>query len=317
MSAPHDDRFHGVSPVLYAFWDQNGRLDVDLMQEQVRQCQQAGAHGITVLGLVSEVHRMDREERRQFVEVVGRANNGALPYSVTVGEPSVHGQVDACRHAADIGADWVILQPPPTKGIPAQELEAFFAAVADRSPIPVAIQNNPINLDVFLPNDALVRLARMNPKIVLMKGEGPAISVAQLAEDGRDSFGVFAGHGGVELTMNLESGCVGLIPAPELVDVQVSVYEGLTSSDPAVYERAYLRHTQVLPWIVMMTRSGVEFMIHYGKRLMAQRMGVAEPYARAPAPKGNRAGDAALEFMAARLGKIARIEDRQTHELTQ
>ena len=65
-------RYGGIYPVLYAFWDAQGRLDRELMRAQVEHCIATGAHGIVVLGLVTEVHKMDVNERLHCVEMVGR-----------------------------------------------------------------------------------------------------------------------------------------------------------------------------------------------------------------------------------------------------
>lgn len=296
--------FHGISPVLYAFWDERERLDADAMRHQVERCIAAGAHGITVLGLVTEINKMDRDERLELVRVVGKAINGRIPYSVTIGEPSIDGQASFAEAAADAGADWVILQPPPVKGVSEAALLRFFSAVADRSPVPVAIQNNPVNLDVWLSTEALVKLVRSHPKISLIKGEGSALAVASLCKAAGDSVRVFAGHGGVEFPLNLAGGCVGLIPAPELLDRQIRVYEQFRSIDPAQQAQAHRLHTEVLPWIVMMTRAGVENMLLYGKRLMARRLGLPEPRVRAPGVESNAYGLAEVDKYSALLGPL-------------
>ena len=40
---------------------------------------------------------------------------GRLPLAVTANETSVHGQIDIVKVAAEVKADWVILQPPPIR----------------------------------------------------------------------------------------------------------------------------------------------------------------------------------------------------------
>jgi 2-keto-3-deoxy-L-arabinonate dehydratase len=150
--------FSGIYPILYAFYDKAGRLDDGLMRLQVDKCIGAGAHGIAVVGLVTEVHKLDVNERRHLVEVVGRAIDGRVPYAVTVGESSVYGQVEFARMAQANGASWVILQPPSIKGYAEAEYVRFLGAVADQLEIPVAVQNNPVNMDVSLSNSSLLRL---------------------------------------------------------------------------------------------------------------------------------------------------------------
>ena len=106
-------RFRGVYPVLYAFWDSAGRLDHAAMRAQVEHCISAGADGIMVLGLVTEVHRMSTAERQEVVELVGATIAGRVRYAVTVAERDTAAQIEFARMAAAHGTDWVILQPPP------------------------------------------------------------------------------------------------------------------------------------------------------------------------------------------------------------
>ena len=94
------------------------------------------------------------------------------PSSVTsIGETSVHGQIEMAKAADDAGADWLILQPPPIKNVPESELVEFLGRVADAATLPVAIQNNPMNLDVWLSNSGLKSLNRNHPNVTLLKGD--------------------------------------------------------------------------------------------------------------------------------------------------
>lgn len=270
--------FSGVYPILYAFYDAHGRIDDGLMRLQVEKCIAAGAHGIAVLGLVTEVHKLDVNERQHLVQVVGRAIDGRVPYAVTVGEQSVHGQIAFARMAGDAGASWVILQPPSVKGYPEAEYVRFLGAVADGLDLPVAVQNNPVNMDVALSNASLLRLRDEHPNITMLKGEGPAVGVAELVRASQGRYAVFAGHGGKEYISNILSGCVGLIPAPDALDHQLVLHRLLVEGRLAEAEAL---HARLLPLILFMTQS-VPHLLCYGKRLFASRIGITEVHARAP-----------------------------------
>lgn len=274
-------RFSGIYPILYAFFDQSGDLDRGAMTAQVEACIAAGAHGITVLGIVTEVSTFDVNERRALMEMVGEAIAGRVRYAVTIAEPSVSGQIAFARQAQDAGADWVVLQPPPG-GYGEADLIRFFGAVADKVDLPVGIQNNPINLSTWLSVEGLTDLHRNHPNVTLVKGEGPASGVAKLIQATGGELDLFCGHGGLELMMNLDSGAAGLIPAPELIDIQVRIYELYRKGDPSSLIEANRLHREVLPVIVFMSRS-VPDMLCYGKRLMARRMGLTAVHDRMPA----------------------------------
>jgi 4-hydroxy-tetrahydrodipicolinate synthase len=300
-----DYPFHGVYPVLYAFWRADGRLDHDAMRGQVEHCIAAGAHGIMVLGLVTEVHKMDTAERLEVVETVGAAIAGRVPYAVTVGEPTIPGQIAFSRRARAAGADWVILQPPPVKGVPESELLAFFGAVAEALDFPVAIQNNPVNLDVWLSVASLVELARRSPNITLLKGEGNVVDVARVIEGTDGRLAVFGGHGGLEFPSLLRAGGAGLIPAPDVLALQVRLYALYREGTEASRAEAERLHREILPLIVFMTKS-IGTILTYGKRLMAERLGLPEPINRPPSPGVTPFGLAEVGRMMARVRAVER-----------
>ncbi|MBK7080448.1 MAG: dihydrodipicolinate synthase family protein [Betaproteobacteria bacterium] len=297
MSEPR--RFSGVYPILYAFYDDRGAIDEAAMRLQVERCIVAGAHGIAVLGLVTEVHKLDVEERRQVVDIVGAAIAGRVPFAVTIGEPSIAGQIAFARHAQAAGAAWVILQTP-AKGYAEGEYVRFRGRVADALDLPVAIQNNPVNLDVALSNASLLALHRQHRNITLLKGEGPAVQVAALIGEAGGGIDVFAGHGGKEFLSNLRSGCAGLIPAPDCLDVQLRIYDLVRSGRDA---EAEVLHASILPLIVFMT-SSVPLLLCYGKRLIARRLGIETIHERAPELQPTPFGLAEVDRMARVLGPL-------------
>lgn len=266
-------RFRGVYPVLYAFFDADGRLDHALMRAEVEHCLAAGAHGITVLGLVTEVHRMTTAERCEVVEVVGDAIAGRVPYAVTIAEQDPDAQIAFARMAASHGADWVILQPPPGKGHTEETLHRHFGVIADGLDIPVAIQNNPVNLDSSLSPEGLTTLVRRHANITLLKAEGWSVDIARVLESLDGAVDAFGGHGGLEYISLIRSGGAGLIPAPDCLSAQVLMFEALTSGDAAAIALAEQLHKEILPLVVFMTR-GVPGLLCYGKRAMALRMGL-------------------------------------------
>jgi 2-keto-3-deoxy-L-arabinonate dehydratase len=275
-------RFRGVYPILYAFFTPENRLDHAAMQMQVEHCIAQGAHGIAVLGLVTEVHRMTTDERQEVVEVVGAAIAGRIPYAVTIAEQDPASQIAFAKMAARNGADWVILQPPPGKGHSEADLHRHFGAIADGLDMAVAIQNNPVNLDSYLSPEGLATLVRRHSNITLLKAEGGAVDIAKVLTALEGTVDAFGGHGGLEFVSLIRSGGAGLIPAPDCLAVQVSLYEGLVSGDTKAVAFAEQLHKEILPLIVFMTRS-VPNILCYGKRVMAKRLGLNEVFDRAPA----------------------------------
>jgi 2-keto-3-deoxy-L-arabinonate dehydratase len=294
--------FHGVYPMLYSFFAGDGRLDRAAMRRQVEACLAAGVHGVTFLGIASEMNKLSSNERRQLVEWVTEDVAGRVPVAVTIPEPNVPDQIAFARAARQCGADWVILQPPPVKGVSESELVRFFGAVAQACELPVAIQNNPVNLDVWLGNPALRTLARNHPNIRLLKGEGPLLVVRRMIEETEGAFDVFGGLAGKEVVTTLAAGCVGLIPAPDCVDIHVRIYEAIRRGDTPAAEELY---RGVLPLITFVNAS-VEHYLCYGKLLVARRIGLETSHPRGPALPPTAFGKEVLERLSAGLGPLGR-----------
>jgi 4-hydroxy-tetrahydrodipicolinate synthase len=293
-------RLHGIHPILYAFFDADGRPRRAPIVAQVEAAVRHGAHGVAVLGLATETNKLDAAERRQIMEWTAEAVAGRLPLAVTVSEPSVHGQAAFVRAARDAGADWVILQPPPVTGIGEGELLRFFGAVAATTDLPVAIQNAPQYLGTGLSNAGLATLNRQHPNVCLLKGEAPAHVIERLVADTEGVYRVFNGRAGMELPECLRAGCAGMIPAPECFDVLVAVYEAMRRETPDGDLAAERRYREILPLIVFMM-SSVDTFVCYGKRVVARRLGIEHVFDRAPCLQPTEFGLLTAERLAASL----------------
>ncbi|HVJ75254.1 MAG TPA: dihydrodipicolinate synthase family protein [Casimicrobiaceae bacterium] len=291
------DRFHGIYPILYAFFDADGRPSRDGIVAQVEAAVRHGAHGVAVLGIATETNKLDALERRTIMEWTAQALDGRLPLAVTIAEPSVHGQVAFARAAHEAGANWVILQPPPVAGLAEIEYLRFFGAVADAAPLAVAIQNAAQFLGIGLSNAGLATLHRNHPNVSLLKGEAPAHVIARLVDDTAGAFRVFNGRGGLELPDCLRAGCVGIIPAPECFDLQVAVYEAFRAGRE---DEADAHYRAMLPLVTFMT-SSIDTFVCYGKRIVARRLGLPDVSDRAPAQRPTPFGLAMMERFVAAL----------------
>jgi 4-hydroxy-tetrahydrodipicolinate synthase len=293
--------FHGIYPILYAFFDPHGAPLREPLVAQVEAAVRHGAHGVAILGLATETNKLDTSERRRILEWTAEALDGRLPLAVTVAEPSVHGQAAFVRAAQDAGADWVILQPPASAAATGErELVRFFGAVAATTDLPVALQNAAQFLGAGLSNASLATLHRQHPNVCLLKGEAPAHVIERLVADTEGVYRVFNGRGGMELPDCLRAGCVGMIPAPECFDVQVAIYEAMRRGTPEGEAEAERLYRGILPLIAFMMAS-IDTFVCYGKRVVARRLGIADVFDRAPAQQPTEFGLLMAERLAAQL----------------
>ena len=269
------------------------------MRRQTQAVLAAGAPGMAVLGLATEVGKLSPAERRQVVEWAAEDLGGRIPLAVTIFGATPEEQSDAVAMAAANGAAWVVLQPPRQPGISEAELMAFFGKVIERAPIPAGIQNAPDLIGIGLGPSAIAELARRHGNFSVLKGEGPATLIARVVEETEGKLAVFNGRGGLELPDNLRAGCAGLIPAPDCFEVQIAIYEAMRRGDEVEAERLY---RDILPAIVFVMQS-VHHLLCYGKRLTAARLGLTV-HDRDPGLLPNAFGEAAVVRFARALGPM-------------
>jgi len=293
---------HGIYPMLYAFFDAAGKLDRGALRRQVEACIAEGAHGIAALGLATEVAKLSEAERRQVMDWVCSDVAGRCPVALTIFGETVEQQVGLAKAACAAGADWLILQPPPVKGLPETDYIRFFGAVAGQIERPIAIQNAPDYIGIGLSAAGLLALNRQHPNVSLLKGEGPALTIRRMIEETEGRLTVFNGRGGLELPDNLRAGCAGLIPAPDCFDRQIRIFELMRSGKPEDEAAAEALYREILPAITFVMQS-IDTLLCYGKRIAALRLGLTV-HDRAPALQPNDFGLACARRYAEALGPL-------------
>lgn len=289
----------GIHAILYAFFDEDERLDRAAMRRQVELCLDAGVAGIAALGLATEVAKLSFDERRTLMQWVSEDVGGRVPLGFTILGQSVEEQVALVRAAEAAKADWIILQPPAVGSYGADEYIAFFSRIMAQTDLPVAIQNAPQYLGRGLDAGDIARLMERHPNMTLIKAEDSAVGIERLIARTEGRIDVFNGRGGLELIDNLRAGCAGFLLAPDLVDRAVEVMRLHDAGDPA----ADARYAEIVPAIVFVMQS-LETLICYGKRLFAARAGLTV-HDRGPALRPTEFGLSLVARHAEALGPFA------------
>ena len=285
--------------MLYAFFDEAGALDRSAFRGQVEACIGAGAHGIALLGLITEVKTLTPGERETLIRWAVEDIAGRVPLVATIAGASLAEVETLAATAEAAGADYLILQPLLGQKPSSGALLEFYSTAMRGIRAEVGIQNAPEYLGVGLSPDEVMTLRRRHENFTLMKCEGPVVQVKPFIDALGNEFTIFNGRGGLELPDNLLAGCAGMIPAPDCADIQIEIYEALKSGDVEDAQRLYAR---ALPYIVFAMQS-LDIAILYGKRMFARRAGIDNAGGcRAPTIEPSAFFDSALERWCAGFG---------------
>ena len=114
--------------------DKNLKVDLGAMREQVEWYKNHGADGMTFLGSTGEFTAFTMAEHKALMETVGKAK-GNLNVLCTASTANVADTIELCKHAADHGADGVIVSPPYyVKGISNEGILRYYTMVLDGLP---------------------------------------------------------------------------------------------------------------------------------------------------------------------------------------
>jgi dihydrodipicolinate synthase/N-acetylneuraminate lyase len=272
------DRFRGVFAIPVTPFDDGGDLDVASLRRCVDFCIQAGAHGIVAPVNASEFFTLTEGERKRVVEVVVEQTAGRRPVVAGVTGASTRIAVEMARHAAGAGADAVIAMPPYVRHPGAEEIVEFYGELARAANVPVWIQDYVAPMGTPMAPPLLARLLREIPGVDYLKEEtqfAPLVMTQVRALAGDALKGMMGGMAGRYLLEEYRRGARGTMPACEVTDAHVAVWNALEAGRE---DEARLLFAQLLPLL------NIEAMYSFTayKEVLYRRGVIATPRTRAP-----------------------------------
>src|SRR5438067_1729497 len=134
------DSLFGVYPILAMPFDDHGRIDPEILQREVEFMVEAGVHGVGI-ALASEVPTMSEAERDLALSTVVDQARHRVTVVMNTSAAGTDLAVLYSRRAEELGADAVMLLPPPPTATTPAETVAYFDQVAASVSLPVFLQD--------------------------------------------------------------------------------------------------------------------------------------------------------------------------------
>ncbi len=236
--------FRGVFAIPVTPFDERGALDEASLRRCIDFCIEGGAHGIVTPVNASEFSSLTDDERKRVAEIAVEQTAGRIPVVIGTSGVSTEHAVMLSRHANDIGADAVIAMPPYVRKAPPPEIYAYYRALSEAVTIPIWIQDYIAPVGTPMSADLLTRLLRELDHVDYLKEEStPAgqMMTRVLAQAGSHVKGIMGGAAGRYLMDEVRRGACGTMPACEVVDLHVQLWELIESGDEAAARAFYNR----------------------------------------------------------------------------
>jgi 4-hydroxy-tetrahydrodipicolinate synthase len=135
--------FRGVVSAIATPFDQDGSLKLATLEHLTNLLVERGVHGIMAAGGTGEFPHLSDKERLQVTEAIVRATGGRAAVFANTTACATEDAVRLAQGAAEAGADAIISVPPYYFPLSKAALRGYFVTLADRSPLPLFVYNNP------------------------------------------------------------------------------------------------------------------------------------------------------------------------------
>ncbi len=157
-----------IVPIITPF-DNDGRIDEDMLERLIDWQIASGSHGISVTGTTGEPSALSLDERRRMLDLGKSAVDGRVPFVPATGTNNIDETIDLTKYAARLGVH-AALVIVPYYNRPSQEgLFRYFRAVAQSVDLPIIIYNIPGRTATNMAPETMARLREACPNIIGVK----------------------------------------------------------------------------------------------------------------------------------------------------
>lgn len=262
------DRIKGsIPPLITPF--RNGAVDYEAYAQLVAFAIQNGSHGILVNGTTAEPSTLSVEERNRLVDVAVEVAAGRIPVVAATGSQSLRETRELSEHAAEAGADALLIITPYYIRPPQRGLIAYFLELASVTHLPWMVYHIPGRTAVNVTIDTLQELRSKSPTFIGMKH---AVNDLALVSECHavlgPEFRIFVGLEELSFPMMAVGACglmnaVGNLRPRVLADLCEAVWRGDLATAQALHHRlfeinqAVFFDTNPIPMKYMMRRLGI------------------------------------------------------------
>jgi 4-hydroxy-2-oxoglutarate aldolase len=204
----HRDRLSGVFAPITTPFNEEADLLLEQLSSNIQRLNSSRLRGYLVLGTNGEFRSLSSNEQVEVLKTVVKTASSDKVIMAGTGAESTKVSIELCHQAAEIGAHYGSLITPSffAKKMSDAALIQHFIQVAENSPIPVLLYNNPGVTGITM-STTVVKEVSSHPKIVGMKDSSPGNLSAYILH-AKPEFSLLAGSANFFFT-GLLMGAVG------------------------------------------------------------------------------------------------------------
>ena len=235
----------GVFPAVTTKFGANDELDFAGFDINLKAQLDAGVNGFILGGSLGEASVLTDDEKFELLTHTLNYVAGSVPVILNIAEQTTKAAVAFAKKAYDLGADGLMLLPPMRYKADEDETVAFFAAIAQSTPLPIMIYNNPVDYKIEVTLDMFGQLTKYENIQAVKESTRDVINVTRMFNRFGDRYKIFTGVDPIaceSLMMGADGWVAGLVDA--FPKETVAIYRLIKAGR---YEEARAIHRWFLP----------------------------------------------------------------------
>jgi 4-hydroxy-tetrahydrodipicolinate synthase len=272
---------HGVCTIALTPFTGEGDLDEESIDSLAGFYLNSGVHGVTILGIMGEAHKLSDTERQAVTDRYVSAIGGRVPVVVGCSAVATRIVVERARAAEEAGAAAVMVAPPNNQ----RSLDLVFEhyrRVAEAVSVPVVVQDEPVNTGVVMPAPFIARVVDEieGCRHVKLEEAPTTIKISALLNYAKTEVGVFGGLGGMYFYEELARGAAGIMTGFAYPHVLVETYRRFVEGEKREAQEYFFRYLPLIRFEAQLGVGGVGIR----KEILKLRGVISSSHVRFPAP---------------------------------
>ena len=235
----------GVFPAVTTMFTENEELDFEAFDININAQLEAGVDGIILGGSLGEASVLTNDEKFALLKHTLKLVDQKVPVILNIAEQSTSKAIEVAKKAHEYGADGLMLLPPMRYNADEDETIAYLSAIAESTPLPIMIYNNPVDYKIEITLDMFERLKIYENIQAIKESTRDIINTTRLLNRFGDRFKVFTGVDPIateSLIMGAHGWVAGLVDA--FPKETVAIYRLIKAGR---YQEAIAIHRWFLP----------------------------------------------------------------------
>jgi 4-hydroxy-tetrahydrodipicolinate synthase len=275
-----DMTLSGIYPIVPTPFDEVGRIDGESIHKLAAFMAERRVQGLAILGVMGEAQKLNDREREEVTRLFRAAMPAGQALVVGVSAAGTDPAADAARVAVSLGADALLVGPPPVQND--EVIFAYYQRVAEAAGVPIVLHDYPASTGILLSPALIARLYKID-RVRKLAGEG---------------LGVFGALGGMYVFEELDRGAIGIMTGLAYPEFLVEILERYRGGD---IDGAATLFYDILPLVRFEFQPGLGVSLR--KHIMVRRGVFRTPVVRHP---GAQADPKTLEHLDRILASLAR-----------